>query len=302
MNKQAINSDKERSWHLLLVLWLVILGMIISTNVTKALEGTVIEKNNNSTLHSSSTTINIKENYQKQLEEELKKMVKSMDGDIAIYVENLTNGNSFSINNHKMPSASLIKLFVAGAYYEAINNEEIAETLVAEEQVRAMITYSSNDAWTWLEEYIGNGDGSKGISKVTDFALRHGYKNTGRLVGAESIYSENAENLTSVEDVGKVLREIYEGTFIDKNSSKKLLSYLKDQAYTSKIPSGVPSNTLVANKTGELDNAQNDAAIIFSDNIDYILVVMCNEIIDGTKAIDNIVDISNTVYQYMIKS
>ncbi|MBR2067959.1 MAG: hypothetical protein IJ875_06870, partial [Solobacterium sp.] len=55
----------------------------------------------------------------------------------------------------------------------------------------------------------------------------------------------------------------------------------------------------IANKTGELENTQNDAALIYLDNIDYSLVIMMDDIQDSQRAIENIIDISKTVYHYM---
>ncbi len=44
------------------------------------------------------------------------------------------------------------------------------------------------------------------------------------------------------------------------------MAYLKAQQLRSKIPDGVPSGVQTANKTGELDTVENDAAIVFKDN------------------------------------
>ena len=72
--------------------------------------------------------------------------------------------------------------------------------------------------------------------------------------------------------------------------------YLKAQTRTSKIPAGVPDGVETANKTGELNTVENDAAIVFKKDAPYVLVVMSSGLNDTTKARQNIVDISKIVY------
>ena len=302
-DKNDFAVKKDSSWHLLVVLWLVIIGMILTTNVSHALLPSTLLKHTSRSLHSSSfPTLHTPEpNYQDDLELLLIDKIKDMDGDIAIYIEDLSSGKITSINNHPMISASLIKLFVAGAYYEEIENKNVVENNLSKAQLDAMISYSSNDAWVWLESFIAYGNEYQGALKISEFAKNHNYKETGRLVSPSSLDILGEVNLTSVEDVGRVLREIYNGEYINKRASRSILNSMKNQELTSKIPSGLPDGVKSANKTGELDDVQNDAAIIYTDNIDYVLVVMINEAYNGMEAIENIVKISELTYEYMSK-
>ena len=56
---------------------------------------------------------------------------------------------------------------------------------------------------------------------------------------------------------------------------------------------------MVANKTGELDRVENDAAIVFKDNNPYILCVMSENVNDAAAARQTIVNISSGVYNNM---
>ena len=302
-DKSDFAVKKDTSWHLLVVLWLVIIGMILTTNVSHAFLPSTLLKHTSRSLHSSSfPTLHTPEpNYQEELELLLIDTIKDMDGDIAIYIENLSSNRITSINNHPMHSASLIKLFVAGAYYEEIDNNNVIENDLSKAQLDAMISYSSNDAWVWLESYIAYGNAYQGALKITAFAKEHNYNDTGRLVSPLSLDEFGQENYTSVDDVGRVLREIYNEEYINKKASLSILTSMKNQERTSKIPSGLPEGIESANKTGELDSVQNDAAIIFADNIDYILVVMMDEVYNGMEAIENISKISELTYEYMSK-
>ena len=68
-----------------------------------------------------------------------------------------------------------------------------------------------------------------------------------------------------------------------------MLKLLKAQTRRSKIPSGVPDGVTVANKTGELGDVQNDAAIVYSGG-DYVIVTMSEGVSesDGIEIINNI--------------
>ena len=66
-------------------------------------------------------------------------------------------------------------------------------------------------------------------------------------------------------------------------------------------PAGLPEGTLCANKTGETDTCQHDAAIVFGPEKDYILCVMSDGLEgeqEGEDAALLIRDISRTVYEF----
>jgi len=103
------------------------------------------------------------------------------------------------------------------------------------------------------------------------------------------------KNVTSAKDCGRVLERIYRKTAVNKKSSGKMLKLLKAQKRRTKIPAGVPAKVTVANKTGETYFAENDAAIVFSDGADYVIVVMSK---NGQGAVSEIRKISKIAYKY----
>ncbi len=82
-------------------------------------------------------------------------------------------------------------------------------------------------------------------------------------------------------------------------ASQKMLSYLKRQQRRSKIPAGVPGGVVVANKTGETNNYTHDAAIVYSKNATYILVVMGSTPGSGWSSAGNITSLSRLAYNYL---
>lgn len=229
------------------------------------------------------------------LYDDLSIYLEELGGDWAVYVEDLNEGLYISINNHPMPSASLIKIFTAGRYYETVANGEIIATPRAEQCVAAMISYSDNDAWVELETIIGNGSYQDGLESVSDFCGRYGYSMSGRLL---SNGYGGYDNFTSVEDMGRALHNIYHNAFVNKNASENIFGYMAQQYNRSKIPSVVPGKGIIANKTGELTGIENDAAIVLADT-NYILVIMSDGISGSANAINAIRYISSLTYQYL---
>lgn len=107
-------------------------------------------------------------------------------------------------------------------------------------------------------------------------------------------FDANADNYTSVEDCCAFLYSLLTGR---TQGADVILDALKQQVRTSKIPAGVPDDVRTANKTGELDTVENDAAIIWVGDSPYILCVMSDQLSDANLARNHIVDISKQVYQ-----
>lgn len=190
-------------------------------------------------------------------------------------------------SDHPKQAASLIKLFIMGAIYENYDTYIMTEPSL-DTYLYSMITVSDNDSANHLVGILGSGNTDAGQNVVTAYCRANGYSSTsmGRLL-LES--SENGDNYTSAYDCAKFLLAVYNG---ELPHSSEMLSLLRQQERTSKIPAGVPVET--ANKTGELADVQNDAAIVFADT-PYILCVLAEDVNEGS-GISNIVAISSQIY------
>ena len=232
------------------------------------------------------------------LKKEIKKEIRKYNGTCCVYVKNLDTNEYMVINNKKMKPASLIKLYNMGTVYNQIEKGKLKENKQIKQYLNSMITVSSNDAYNELLGKIGKGNTKKGIHTVSKFCKDNGYKNTicgGTLM--PSYYSSTWErkSLTTVQDCGHILEDIYRGNLVSEKASAKMLKLLKAQQRKGKIPAGLPKGVKSANKTGETSTRQHDAAIVFSKNADYIIVVMTEG--DGA-GISHIQNLSRITYQY----
>jgi beta-lactamase class A len=217
-----------------------------------------------------------------------------------VWVESLGSGESISCFNGEEPapmaSASLIKLFIMAAVYEQIELGNIKEEDV-QADLRSMITVSDNTASNELTSLLGGGDAEDGIKAVNEYAAGIGCKDTymNRLMLVEN----GMQNYTTASDCATILRMIYNGECVSRESSEKMLGLLKAQQRTGKIPAGVPDDVETANKTGELTGiSECDVAIVFAETGDYILCAL-SEPSDNSAAARKIINISKAVYSYM---
>ena len=200
-----------------------------------------------------------------------------------------SSGDYSTVNDSQMQAASLIKLFIMGAVYENYDAYSSQDSGL-DTYLYNMITVSDNYAANHLVGLLGGGDTDAGRHAVTAYCQSHGYGYTsmGRLLLESTI---NGDNYTSTGDCARFLLSVYNN---ELPHSSEMMSLLKQQTRTSKIPAGVPYGVTTANKTGELDLVQNDAAVVFAGT-PYILCVM-SENVGAGAGVRSTVSISSSVY------
>lgn len=236
---------------------------------------------------------------------QVQSLLPTDNGTWSVYVCNLLKDSDGTINDTPMQAASLIKLYIMGAVYE--NYGTIAQSHNSEEidsNISAMISVSDNDAANTLVNWLGNGNDAAGMAKVNNFCQEHGFTSTqmNRLLLAGK---ENGDNYTSVKDCGTFLKQIYQvvnGTLPSSTLANADAMYfqLKTQQRKNKIPAQLPEGVGTANKTGELDTVENDAAIIYdtAKGIDLVVCFMSQDLTDIGAAQSTIAADARAIYGY----
>ena len=236
---------------------------------------------------------------------QVQSLLPTDNGTWSVYVYNLLKDSNGTINDTQMQAASLIKLYIMGAVYE--NYDSISQSHNGDEidsNISSMITVSDNDAANTLVNWLGDGNDSTGMAKVNNFCQEHGFTSTqmNRLLLAGK---ENGDNYTSAKDCGTFLKQIYQtvnGTLPASTlpNADAMYYQLKMQQRKNKIPAQLPEGVGTANKTGELDTVENDAAIIYdtAKGIDLVVCFMSEDLTDTGAAQNTIATDARAIYGY----
>ena len=99
---------------------------------------------------------------------------------------------------------------------------------------------------------------------------------------------------------GILLEKIYRGQCVSQQYSREMLNLLLHQTKRYKIPSGLPTGIVCANKTGETSSVQHDMAIVYGKKTNYVLCIF-SEGASEDHLLYGIRSISSRVYQYLNK-
>lgn len=238
------------------------------------------------------------------LKTKLQNYVDGIDnGTYAVSVRNLDSSSELvNINNNKVKSEGLIKLYIMATAYNEVKKGSVKEEDVSGDLER-MITADNNTSANALLKTIGNGDAQKGINLVNDYASDNGYDKTNleTKLAQETTETPNDKTVTTVGNVSKLLEKIFNGKCVNKKYSDKMMNLLKNQLIIDIIPSTI-TEAETANKTGEQSGVVQDAAIISTENANYAVVISASDIVDTDMAKTKIKEIATMVNNYFIEN
>jgi len=141
-----------------------------------------------------------------------------------------------------------------------------------------MITVSSNLATNLLMDYLS-------ADSVQTTSERLGTTHMTTIRGVEDLkaFDLGMSNQATSRDLATLLERLRTGTAVSAQADSVMLSMLHDQFFNAMIPSGLPTGTKVAHKTGQITKIHHDAAIVYPDNAaSYVLVILIEGIADDT--------------------
>lgn len=181
-----------------------------------------------------------------------------------------------SNNSAATPSASVIKVFIMNYAYDQIASGALAtDTLIQGQSVESwiypMIQQSDNAATNALIDHFG-------MPALNSYFQAQGYGDTRleRRMLDFAAQSQGMENYTSLNDTLAFLKKLYQNQGAYPYS--QMLTIMKGQQVRTKIPSQLPPDLVVANKTGELDTVENDIGIVFDPQHPFAISVLSNGI------------------------
>jgi len=119
------------------------------------------------------------------------------------------------------------------------------------------------------------------------------------------------DDITTVEDIMKIMKMIYDKKLYSGEVCDKMLHILKMCQTNSRIPKYLPPSVDVAHKTGTLDCLTNDVGIVYTQKGNYLLAMFYNGNIAsmeeyaqndrGRNSDALLADISREIYQEFMK-
>ena len=253
------------------------------------------------------------------MKDEIVEKLERLPGKISFLYENLETGDGFSYHQQEpMMAASVIKLFVMAAAFEkekrgtfsmdemfSVKKEDrvpscgaltylhdgILETGM--DLVTLMIIFSDNTATNVLIDILGMED-------INEIIRGLGFRQT--LLQRKMYDMERSgrgiQNYITAQETGRLLKMMYDGVLIDRQSSKTMISILKNQQLCSKIPfylQALSESPEIAHKTGEDTGITHDVGIVYGK--EPFLVCFCGNDTD-TPAFERVMaEISLDLYK-----
>lgn len=238
-----------------------------------------------------------------ELSVQITEYLDSRSGDWGAFVKSMKTNEYLSVNEKQYSGASLIKLFTMAAVYSQIESGALTLNDDIKSNLNLMICESSNSACNYLTKRLGGGNTITGFNAENSITETLGCANTTH--GSELVTEGGGKvtfvgfNRTSPKDCCTILEGIYKGTLVSESASAGMLDLLLHQTRTWKIPASLPEGTVVANKTGETDTAEGDAAIVYSPACDYVICVIGNGSVGN--GVSTIQTVSKMTYDYFNK-
>lgn len=164
-----------------------------------------------------------------------------------------------------------------------------------------MITVSDNESYNQLIRILGKGSFAGGCSYINKYIQKKGgisrVHHTLHPARSNRQSDGLGSNTSSAKDIGLLLERIYRKKAVSSKYSGEMLNMLLRQQRTWKIPAGPPYGVKCANKTGETDANQHDAAIVYGKKTDYVIVIFSAT--TEYYGINGMNRVSRMVYDYL---
>ena len=167
----------------------------------------------------------------------------------------------------------------------------IGKSLTLEQLNEAMITVSSNFATNLLIEKLG-------VGKIRATVDRLGASGMQVLRGVEDqkAFDKGLNNSTTARGLLVLFDRLGRGKAVDPKSDAAMIAVLKRQKFNDAIPAGLPAETEVAHKTGNITRIHHDAGIVYAKR-PYVLVILVRGIQEQKESAALMARLSTAVYQ-----
>jgi len=218
--------------------------------------------------------------------------VTRINGLVCAHVR-LDDGTQAGVNaDFSVDAASVIKVPVMVALYDAWESGEFKRTPRDEKLVRGMITRSRNTATNALIDKLG-------MARINAWLSSHGFTQTfvqARILDPNYL----APNTVSAFEMTRLMEEIARGQVVSPAASDEMRRLLLAQRWRERIPAGLPKDAVCGNKTGTMKNLLHDVAFIEAPTgLSYTIAVLIEREDRAACTSEAIAELSRRVYEYL---
>jgi beta-lactamase class A len=216
---------------------------------------------------------------------QLQELAQSDYGSYGIYLNILETGEQAGYaENETFYAASCYKLFLVMYIYESAARGEI--------DLNRSITYQGGDmegetgviqtmplgtAFTTRELCMyaivhSDNVAARMLKRVYGYRTFRDYATS---IGCPVAGTYNIDS-TTAREMGILLMRVLQFAAVDP-LGQEVITYLKESRMKSRIPAGLPAGVEVGNKTGDYQGCYNDVAIVFLDDLTYVLCVLSKD-------------------------
>ena len=197
------------------------------------------------------------------------------------------NSQTYAINySDVVECGDWINLFVAGAYYDKLVNEEWPEDLTVE--VYQMITENNVDARMKIIDSIG-------LDAVNEFAYNNSCSDT--QINNSSL-AAGSPDTTSIKDMARMLRKIQDKTFVNEEVSNTILTMLENHTANDIFGRDLPSGVKVCEITSKGSSYVGSAALIYEEDKCYLLCMFGANVSDVDQAESRFASLAKDIYDF----
>jgi len=244
------------------------------------------------------------------LESDLRALTASFEGDVGIYVKDLTTGNEIAIRADSLfPTASMIKVPIMLTIFDRIEKGELdyqqtvvykdslfysdedvsgefrdsASVLLSEVQLLS-ITFSDNTASLWLQELAGTG---VSINEWLDAEGFEGTRMNSRTPGRRGDWETYGWGQTTPREMARLLEMIRNGEAVSPAASEEMYRVLTRIFWNDTALSQIPPTVQVASKQGAVSASKSEVVLENAPSGDYLFCVITKNQADTRWEYDN---------------
>jgi len=240
-----------------------------------------------------------------RLQRKIEDLVKDFNGDIGVYVHDLSKNKIVEVNADTIfPTASIVKIPILLGIMHKIETSQLqyhqrltytdslfysegddilssfknGTSIELSKVLMLMLTISDNCASLWLQGLAGSG---VAINQILDSAGIKDTRVNSRTPGRELNRSKYGWGQTTPREISNIMERIVKGEMLSKESDAKMLRLLGRQYWDEEALSQIPPGVFTADKNGAVD-ASRDEVVYVNGKHPYIFSIFTKNNKDRT--------------------